>query len=281
MKKILTLVLLVALVSCKESKKEKIMSKNPVIKLHVFSGGKIIVNNLELFSQDTTYHGQSKEFANAFYVIQHPKGNLMWDAGLPEMLVGQKPFTGPSGAFTVSRKDSVKNQLKTIGLKIKDFTYIGLSHSHFDHIGHANLFKNATWLVQGNEYDFFRSDAVKKDNADLYEGIKELTNPKKLHGDFDVFGDGTVVIKYAPGHTIGHQVLYLNIGLEKPLLLIGDLYHFEENRIHKRIPVFNHNVENTQKSMNDIENFAKEKGAEVIIQHSPNDFRRLKKMLKK
>jgi glyoxylase-like metal-dependent hydrolase (beta-lactamase superfamily II) len=272
--------------SCKESKQDKPKTdetpKKAVIKLHVFDGGKIVVNNLELFSQDTTYHGQSKTFADAFYVIQHPKGNLIWDGGLPENLVGlPKPYTDPSGAFTVSRKDSLVNQLKTIGLKVADFKYIALSHNHFDHIGHANYFKDAVWLVQENEYEFFRSEAVKKTNPELFDGVKNLTNPKKLNGDYDVFGDGTVVIKYTPGHTIGHQALYLNIGLEKPLLLTGDLYHFEENRIHKRVPIFNHSVENTKKSMETFEAFAKEKAAEVIIQHAPPDFEKVQKMIKK
>lgn len=284
-----TIVILISILffSCKPEKKEapkkeikEIVTKP--IKLHVFSGGKIVVNNLELFSQDTTYHGQSKIFADPFYVIQHPKGNLIWDAGLPENLIGlPKPFTDPSGAFTVSRKDSLKNQLHSIGLKIEDFKYIALSHNHFDHIGHANYFKDATWLVQENEYDFFHSDTAKKEHTESYNGIKDLTNPKKLNGDFDVFGDGTVVIKYAPGHTIGHQTLFLNIGLEKPIILIGDLYHFEENRLHKRVPVFNHDVATTKKSMETIEAFAKEKGAEIIIQHSPKDFDRLQKMLVK
>ena len=278
MKKLIILLLALSIVSCKTSEKEAAVN----VKLYVLDGGSIRVNKLELFSQDTTYQGQSKQFADAYYVISHPKGNLMWDAGLPESLVGLKePFTDPSGAFTVSRADSLKNQLKEIGFKIADFKYIALSHSHFDHVGHANYLKDATWLVQEKEYDFFTSDSAKVQQADIYNSINELKNVQKLHGDFDVFGDGTVVIKSMPGHTIGHQVLYLNIGLEKPLLLTGDLYHFEENRIHKGVPIFNYNVKETLESMKFFEAFAKEKNAEIIIQHAPKDFEKLKKLLKK
>ncbi len=62
----------------------------------------------------------------------------MWDAGLPEKLVGSpQPFTSPDGAFTVSRKDSLTKQLKAIDMTVDDFKYIALSHSHFDHTGHA------------------------------------------------------------------------------------------------------------------------------------------------
>ncbi|MDY7395977.1 N-acyl homoserine lactonase family protein [Aureibaculum sp. 2210JD6-5] len=286
MKKIIFLLLAISIIACKEQKKggdgSTENTKNDSIKvtLHVLEGGTVIANKLELFSEDTTYTGQSKQFADAYYVIQHPKGNLMWDAGLPESLVGMaEPFTDPSGAFTVSRKDSLKNQLKAIGLTVDDFKYIALSHSHFDHVGHANALKNTTWLVQENEYDFFTSDSAKTKQADIYKAIKDLNNVQKLNGDYDVFGDSTVVIKSMPGHTIGHQVLYLDLALERPVLLTGDLYHFEENRTHKRVPMFNYDIPLTKKSIEAFESFAAEKNADVFIQHSQKDFERLKSLL--
>ena len=190
----LVFIMVIALVffSCKEEKKVVVAEiAKPEIKLYTFDGGTVMVNNLELFSQDTTYHNQTKEFADAFYVISHPDGNLMWDAGLPEGLISlDKPFTDPSGAFTVSRRDSVVNQLKSIGMGINDIKYIALSHTHFDHSGHANTLKNSRWLVQEVEYDSITSETSQKANADNYGAIKELTNIQKLNGDFDVFGDG-------------------------------------------------------------------------------------------
>lgn len=272
--------------SCKETKKEindieTEVAKVPV-KLYVLDGGSVQANKLELFSEDTTYTGQSRGFANAYYVISHPKGNLMWDAGLPETLVGSpEPYSTPNGAFSVSRKDSLVNQLKAIDMTVDDFKYIALSHSHFDHVGHANALKNAIWLVQENEYNFFTNDSAKVKQADIYNSIKELSNVKKLNGDYDVFGDSTVVIKSMPGHTIGHQVLYVDLGLEKPILLTGDLYHIEENRTFKRAPIFNYDIPMTKKSMEAFEAFAIEKNADVFIQHSLKDFERLRAMLEK
>ena len=234
------------------------------------------MNKLEVFSQDTTYTGQSKQFTDGYYVISHPKGNLMWDAGLPENFVIPEPFTTGNGVFTIQRPDSLANQLKTIGFKIEDFTHFALSHHHFDHTGHANYMKDATWLVQENEYNFLTGDSTKVNPA-----IKDLTKVKTLNGDHDVFGDGTVVIKSMPGHTIGHQVLYVEVsGLENPVLLTGDLYHFEENRASRGVPSFNYDVQQTLESMDKFEAFAKEKNAEVIIQHSPIAFARLEKLLK-
>ena len=121
MKNFLIIVVLFVAYSCKENKsktKEAIASEEvakPEVKLYTFNGGTVVVNDLELFSQDTTYHGQTKEFADPFYVISHPKGNLMWDAGLPESLVGaEAPFTTPTGNFTISRKEGVLKHLQFV-----------------------------------------------------------------------------------------------------------------------------------------------------------------------
>jgi glyoxylase-like metal-dependent hydrolase (beta-lactamase superfamily II) len=285
MKKYITFLVIVFLFACKEANKEvanvseskEVISKAEV-KLYSFDGGTAVVNTLGLFSQDETYKGQSKEFADAFYVIQHPKGNLMWDAGLPESLIGlPEPYTSPDGAFTVSRKDSVLNQLKQIGMTPDDFEYISLSHTHFDHSGHANVFKNATWLVQKDEYDFVTGEEVQEKNPDMYKAIQDLKNIKKIDGDYDVFGDGTVVLKYMPGHTPGHQALFLDLKEHGPLLLSGDLYHFYENREYKRIPIFNYDVAQTRESMKKFEAFAQEKEAKVYLQHQKDDFNKMPK----
>ncbi len=277
MKKYLFLLLAISIVSCKNSEKKGKEVSTPKVKLYQLVGGSILVKKLEAFSQDTTYTGQAKQLTDAYYVISHPKGNLMWDAGLPEGLVIPEPFHEPSGVFAVQRPDSLVNQLKTIGYKIEDFKYFAMSHSHFDHTGHANLMKKATWLVQENEFNAVAGDSLKaKDPA-----VLELQKYKKLHGDYDVFGDGTVVIKYMPGHTVGHQVLYVDLGLEKPILLTGDLYHFQENRTNRGVPSFNYDVKQTLESMDTFEAFAKEKNAEVIIQHSTADFIKLEDILKR
>ena len=283
-KTLLIAIALIAFSSCKDSKKEvnhndveteQVKNEKASIKLYALDGGDIKVNKLEIFSQGDMYIGETKEFEDAFYIIEHPKGRLLWDAGLAEGLVGHPPFTTPNGAFTVTRKDSVVNQLAKLKLTPKDFKYISISHTHFDHTGSAYKFADATWLVQESEYDFITSEKQKK--GDNYPQIAMLKNVKKLNGDFDVFGDGTVVIKSMPGHTPGHQVLFLNLKEAGPLLLTGDLYHFQENRDNRGVPSFNHSVEETLKSMDAFEAFAKENNAKVYIQHSIDDFNKLPK----
>lgn len=265
------------MVGCKKTTEKT----TPKATLYAFDGGTVGANNLNLFAQGDTYKGQSKELAAAFYVIKHEQGILIWDTGLPEGLVGQDPYTTPDGAFTISRKDSIVNQLKTINSTPEDVSMIAFSHIHFDHTGAANHFAKATWLVQQAELEFANSEAIKTNGFYAPASFADLKNIKVLNGDYDVFGDGTVVIKYMPGHTAGHQVLFLNLGLEKPVLLSGDLYHFEQNRTDAIVPQFNHDIAESEASIKAFEAFAKEKEATVIIQHSKESFDKLQNMLKK
>ena len=250
----------------------------PEIRMYVLDGGTVGVNKLELFAQDEAYKDQTAEFADSYYVIEHPEGTLMWDAGLPESLVAmEEPFTDPSGAFTVSRPDSLHTQLARIGLSVDDIEYLALSHTHFDHIGHAENLSGAIWLVQEAEYDFVTSLGVQQNQPDVYKAIDDLQHIKKINGDYDVFGDGTVVIKFMPGHTPGHCVLFVDLPEHGPLLLSGDLYHLQLSRQNKRVPIFNYDVKQTLESMGLFEAFADSVGAKVYLQHSKEDFNALPK----
>ena len=262
----------------KQAEVAEAIQEKPEIRLYTFDGGTVQVNTLELFSQDSVYRGKSKEFANAFYVIQHPKGTLMWDAGLPEALVPmQEPYTSPDGNFTVSRSDSVQNQLAKAGMTLEEIDFLGLSHTHFDHSGHAGRMGNSTWLVQKAEYDFITSPEIQKSYPDEYNAIKDIEKLEEIEGDYDVFGDGTVVIKLMPGHTPGHSVLFLDLKNHGPILLTGDLYHLYANRKNKRVPIFNYDVKQTLESMDRFEAFAEKTGAEVYLQHQKEDFEKMPK----
>ena len=283
MKKIVAVLVLLISFSCKEGKKENKEEMaveeiaTPEIKLYAFNGGTVMANNLNLFAQGDTYKGESKELSDAFFVIEHPKGTLLWDTGLPEMLVGNEPYTTPDGGFTISRKDSTLNQLKSIGLDSSDVEMIAFSHIHFDHTGGANHFANATWLVQQTEVDFINSEAIQGNSFYAPDSFSKLENKQILKGDYDVFGDGTVVIKYYPGHTAGHQALFLDLPKEGPTMLSGDIYHFEANRENGIVPQFNYDISESEASIKAFEAFVKEKQAKVYIQHDKGNFEAMPK----
>ena len=109
-----------------------------------------------------------------------------------------------------------------------------------------------------------------------YEGLRDA---KKiiLQGDHDVFGDGTVQILTAPGHTPGHQVLFVDLENTGPLVLSGDRYHFRVSREQRYVPQFNHDAPMTLKSMARIERFVDDRQASFWIEHDLAAFEEQKK----
>src|SRR6266852_5154780 len=90
---------------------------------------------------------------------------------------------------------------------------------------------------------------------------------KVLEGDLDVFGDGRVVIKSTPGHTPGHQALFVKLVRHRPVVLSGDLFHFPEERTLDRVPTFEFNKDQTRASRSALEAFMKTAGADLWIQN--------------
>ncbi len=256
-----------------EARMQDSLANLPEVTLHIFDGGKILAKQKAMFSEGDRYEGETQELASPFYIIQHPDGNLLWDTGLPEGLVGNGDVTPEGDAFTISRDAKIVEQLKAVGLTPADIKMIAFSHIHFDHTGAANNFPNAQWLVQETESDFANSEEIKGNAFYAPDSFSALTNKRLLSGDYDVFGDGSVIIKSFPGHTAGHQALFLSLKENGPTLLSGDTYHFEQNREDDVVPSFNYDIAQSKESIAAFEAFAKAKNAKVIIQHDPVDFK--------
>ncbi|MGQ0794031.1 MAG: N-acyl homoserine lactonase family protein [Deltaproteobacteria bacterium] len=249
------------------------------VKLYVFDCGYITANDLSIFSSEGFYKGETKELVDSCYLVIHPtKGMLLWDAGLSDSLISKpEGVVVGGGAFTLKVKKTLASQLQVIGVKPEDVTYIAFSHLHFDHTGNANAFTNATWLVQGVEFDAgFGPDAEKLFfDPSTYNKLKS-GKVEKLDGDKDVFGDGSVIIYAAPGHTPGHQVLYVNLRKSGPIVLSGDLYHFEKNRTFRRVPAFNFDKEATKTSIGRVEDIVAKENAQFWIQHDTEQNAKIK-----
>jgi len=266
MKKLGVLVaVLLAFACAKRMEKKANVSQ---LRVSILDCGQVLVRDISIFSPGVD-KGKAKTLTDSCYLIEHPKGRMIWDTGLNDALL-QKPKGQDvwDGKFNLSVKRGLRNQLKQLGLTPKDIDLVGISHFHMDHVGNAALFNTATVLVQKDEQaTALAADAVKKGMDAGFVSWFKTAKVTALEGDYDVFGDGTVVIKRTPGHTPGHQSLFLNLPKTGPVLLTGDLYHFTKNRQFKRVPSFNTDKKATLKSMKEFEAFAKAKKAQVWIQH--------------
>jgi len=86
--------------------------------------------------------------------------------------------------------------------------------------------------------------------------------------EHDVFGDGQVVIKSAPGHTPGHQVLVLQLASTGRVMLGGDLYHYPPERsLHRAPPDNEFNVPQSAASRATIEEYLQRTKTALWIEH--------------
>jgi glyoxylase-like metal-dependent hydrolase (beta-lactamase superfamily II) len=215
------------------------------------------------------------------YLVLHPRGVLMWDTGcVPDdaWQPGDRPVTHPLDLpngqrrrVTLSRR--IGDQLRECGLGPSDVTHLGLSHYHYDHTGNANLFASATWLVPGAEREAMFA-TVPPDLTQPADFASLRVAPTEVieDDDLDVFGDGSVRICAAPGHTPGHQVLRLRLRSGRVVYLSGDLYHYRQERDLDRVPGFEFDPRQTRETRASIEHRIDAEQAELWIQHDLEDY---------
>jgi glyoxylase-like metal-dependent hydrolase (beta-lactamase superfamily II) len=209
------------------------------------------------------------DFVNRAYLIVHPRGTLMFDTGgIPD-----GDFKGDGKPVVEGVQSSSKPllpQLAAAGYKPSDINYLAMSHYHSDHTANSNAFARATWIVQKAERDFMFQDKPPEGTIirrDSYEKLAEAETKILDNENFDVFGDGTVVLMSAPGHTPGHQVLAVKLARRGTVVLAGDLYHYPEERTTGRVPTFEFDVEQSRASRAQVEQFVKDNRAELWIEH--------------
>jgi glyoxylase-like metal-dependent hydrolase (beta-lactamase superfamily II) len=231
-------------------------------RLYVFDCGET-----QMIPKDSGY--DQKSFKNYCYLIDHPKGKLLWESGLGDQFANnQIKKDSPSAVFKLRINRLLSNQLKEIKFSPKDINYIGFSHMFPDHTGNANMFSRSTLILQKEEYEaaFGTKASQYSFSPKTYQKLKN--NPViKLNDDFDLFNDGSVIIKRAlTGHSPGHQVLYLRLAKQGSILLSGDLYHFTKDRSDQRIPAVVFNNKQSLATIRRIEKFVKENKVQVWIQ---------------
>ena len=254
------------------------------LRLYVLDGG-------ILESDPGRYHLTKEDvgvtqLAVTSFLVVHPKGTLLWDTGAiaddswtsTGRPIRRRLVLSDSTERFVTVTTPLTTQLRAIGYPPTSITHLALSHYHWDHTANANAFVNATWLVRPEERALMLPDtAPTVGYPSTFADLKRSKSVSITTDDHDVFGDGTVVIKKASGHTPGHQVLYVKLPKTGGVLLSGDLYHYVAERALNRVPNFEMDEAQTRRARAEIEAFLKGSGAALWIQHDFTGMAKLKK----
>ncbi|HLK82017.1 MAG TPA: N-acyl homoserine lactonase family protein [Xanthobacteraceae bacterium] len=218
------------------------------------------------FSDTYDFSGLKVQLVFSCYLIKHGDDYMVWDTGFGK------------GAGATAPKESIVELIAKLGVKPESVKYVGISHYHGDHVGQVDLFPKSTLLIGKGDWDVLADPAKKSplvNSATFTPWISGGGKVEPVPGDKDVFGDGTVVMLNTPGHTPGHHSLLVNLAQKGPVLLSGDLAHFQENYDASGVPTFNTDRAETLASLDRFKKIAANLKATVVIQHDARDVGKL------
>jgi len=244
-------------------------------RLYVFDCGTLVYNRPEDYNLKRD-EVKDTNMGVTCYLVVHPRGMLIYDTGLNDRLVGRPLYENVLDGYAQVKFNTLSWQLADIGITPRNIDYLVLSHYHWDHIGNAGDFAGSTWLVyQGDRDRMFTSAARAQPWFNQYSAL-ENSRTKILTGDYDVFGDGSVIVLATPGHTEGHCSLLVRLKNTGPVVLSGDLYHYQEERDRRRMPD-EEKATGTVQSRQKVEDLLRRTGAQLWIGHSMEFFRTVRK----
>lgn len=237
------------------------------MKLYVLNGGRIEILDWARF-QPGAGAGVRRWLSDSCFLVVHPEGTLVWDTGLPDELAGVPEGLTIADVARFHVDGSLEGQLAAVGHPADTIDFLALSHFHQDHVGNVCLFGNATLLVQAEDHAaaFGASPGDHGFDPATYGSLR-ASRTTLLTGDYDVFGDGSVLIKRLPGHTPGNQSLFVRLPETGPVLISGDLTHSLDNWAKKVVPALNSDPDESLRSLARAERLIAEEGAVLWVQH--------------
>ncbi|MET0313119.1 MAG: N-acyl homoserine lactonase family protein [Hansschlegelia sp.] len=240
---------------------------SPVERIYVLYSGEARVDDRSIYSPGV-HVGEPVGLSCNAYLIKRADGWTLWDTGMEDGLAELPEGRIIAHDIRGIAKRTIAGQLKEIGIGPKNIGTLILSHAHFDHAGNCRLFPQARWIVQKAERDAMFGDKPDRFGflPHLYDTLR--SNPTTVvEGDHDVFGDGSVRMISTPGHTPGHCSLLVRLPKAGPVILSGDVAHFEESFRHHYVPKFNSDPVLSQSSMEKVEALMRAEGAKLWINH--------------
>ncbi|MCL1985039.1 MAG: N-acyl homoserine lactonase family protein [Betaproteobacteria bacterium] len=219
-----------------------------------------------------------------FMLIDHPRGKVLFDTGNALEVVNEKEkhWGGILAAYdpVMTKEQWCVNAIKKVGVKAEDIDFVVLSHLHLDHAGGVGQFPNATYVVQREELSyayipdsFMRGAYIRKD---FDRQVDWLLLNGWTDDKFDLFGDGSVVTHFTPGHTPGHQSLMLTLPESGKFFLTADSCYTEENLNKNILPGLAWNFGECERTMARIRKLQRAEGAKIITGHDPEAWKACK-----
>lgn len=177
-------------------------------------------------------HGGSfrdkRDFAATAILVEHPEGDFLIDAGFGSHVADHVRMLTPFTRAPFQATRTAAQQLQDAGYDLARLRGVILTHSHWDHSSGLDSLPIPIWINEA-EREYAATDGDGKVFRAVSPGheIHEYTfdGPAYLGfpESFDVFGDGSLVIALAGGHTTGSVVVFVTVPSGKRYAFIGDI----------------------------------------------------------
>jgi len=202
-------------------------------------------------------------FPATAYLIDHPQGSVLFDIGLGARFL-RPAGTPASGAVDLHDGETIDAHLRRIGVDPADIRWVICSHLHTDHAGGNRYLPNATIIVQAAELEYAMSGADRAYHLPEFD----IGQPfKQVHGEHDLFGDGTVVLFPTPGHTPGHQSARVRTA-GGDIVLAADCCNLQRSLDQLRLPDHCHDAEQYIGTLRRLAEM-RGRGTRIFYSHDP------------
>jgi N-acyl homoserine lactone hydrolase len=215
------------------------------------------------------------------YLITHPHGNVLFDTG-PNPVVfddAVEHWGGLAKAFQPlgDKNSGIVAQLEKIGFHPRDVKYVVNSHLHFDHAGGNRFFPEATFIVQKSELECARNPEFADKGYIRVDWDDDNLHYDAIHGELDLYQDGTLRIIPMEGHSLGHHVLLVRLKNQGTVILSGDSVPCEENFLHSLVTRTNMDNDLALRSIGKLHQLVDSEAAILIHGHDPIQWEKLRK----
>ncbi len=218
------------------------------------------------------------------YLIDHPKGLVLFDTGMnPKIAHDPEAHWGPTAQAIppqMKPSEAADKQVQALGYKLEDVKFVALSHMHLDHAGGMTLFPNATFIVRKTELQtawwpepYQRPVYILEDYlASRGYNYMELDDTE----DYDIFGDGSLILVDTKGHVQGHQSLIVNLPKSGMIILAADAAIMMENVDELVLPGIVWNPSLALDALEKLRLMREKYGAKVFTSHDPDVWQTIK-----
>ncbi len=144
-----------------------------------------------------------------FWCIRGGGETVIVDAGIAPQLAAERQLEG---------YENPEEVLLRMGVRAVDARHVVITHMHFDHVNGVDLFPNARFYIQEDEFRFWAKDPIAQrppfrlvsDPAST-EYLKSLQGTDRLvliNGDQEILPGIRCLL--APGHTVALQAVSVN-----------------------------------------------------------------------